>query len=138
MGFDINNFLNAESKKEVKSDWKPVKLSVHKLRPAAGKENFYHMDDKEIEETARTIELVGIQQYPVVKPIPGTDEYEIIAGHKRRLAILKLQFRDRVLQWAVYRLLNPLYEKTYIKDSYACIKERGREKAASRLQYWLR
>lgn len=86
MGFDINNFLNAESKKEVKSDWKPVKLSVHKLRPAAGKENFYHMDDKEIEETARTIELVGIQQYPVVKPIPGTDEYEIIAGHKRRLA----------------------------------------------------
>ena len=36
MGFDINNFLNAESKKEVKSDWKPVKLSVHKLRPAAG------------------------------------------------------------------------------------------------------
>ena len=28
--------------------------------------------------------------------------------------------------------------KTYIKDSYACIKERGREKAASRLQYWLR
>ena len=62
MGFDINNFLNAESKKEVKSDWKPVKLSVHKLRPAAGKENFYHMDDKEIEETARTIELVGIPQ----------------------------------------------------------------------------
>lgn len=56
---------------------------------------------------------------------------------KKRL-IMALQFRDRVLQWAVYRLLNPLYEKTYIKDSYACIKERGREKAASRLQYWLR
>lgn len=56
---------------------------------------------------------------------------------KKRL-IMALQFRDRVLQWAVYRLLNPLYEKTYIKDSYACIKERGREKAAFRLQYWLR
>lgn len=90
MGFNINSFLNEESKKEIKSDWKPVKLSVHKLRPAAGKENFYHMDDKEVEETARTIELVGIQQYPVVKPVAGTDEYEIIAGHKRRLAILKL------------------------------------------------
>jgi len=90
MGFNINSFLNEESKKEIKSDWKPVKLSVHKLRPAAGKENFYHMDDKEVEETARTIELVGIQQYPVVKPVAGTDEYEIIAGHKRRLAVLKL------------------------------------------------
>lgn len=31
---------------------------------------------------------------------------------KKRL-IMALQFRDRVLQWAVYRLLNPLYEKKY-------------------------
>jgi len=65
--------------------------------------------------------------------------YRIIYIHvpKKRL-IMALQFRDRVLQWAIYRLLNPLYEKTYIKDSYACIKDRGREKAAIRLQYWLR
>lgn len=90
MGFNMAEFFNAETKKEIKSDWKPIRISVHKLRPAAGKENFYHMDDKEIEETARTIELVGLQQYPVVKPVEGTDEYEIIAGHKRRLAVLKL------------------------------------------------
>ena len=90
MGFNMADFFNAETKKEIKSDWKPIRISVHKLRPAAGKENFYHMDDKEIEETARTIELVGLQQYPVVKPVEGTDEYEIIAGHKRRLAVLKL------------------------------------------------
>lgn len=65
--------------------------------------------------------------------------YRIIYIHvpKKRL-IMALQFRDRVLQWAIYRVLNPLYEKTYIKDSYACIKDRGREKAAARLQYWLR
>lgn len=65
--------------------------------------------------------------------------YRILYIHvpKKRL-IMALQFRDRVLQWAIYRLLNPLYEKTYIKDSYACIKNRGREKAAERLQYWLR
>lgn len=64
-------FFKAESKKEVKSDWKPVKLSVHKLRPAAGKENFYHMDDKEIEETARTIELVGHTAIPGCKTDTG-------------------------------------------------------------------
>lgn len=56
---------------------------------------------------------------------------------KKRL-IMALQFRDRVLQWAVYRLLNPMYEKTYITDSYGCRKDKGREKAAKRLQYWLR
>lgn len=90
MAFNMADFFNAETKKEIKSDWKPIRISVHKLRPAAGRENFYHMDDKEILETARTIELVGLQQYPVVKPVEGTDEYEIIAGHKRRLAVLKL------------------------------------------------
>lgn len=90
MAFNMTDFFNAETKKEIKSDWKPIRISVHKLRPAAGKENFYHMNDKEIAETARTIELVGLQQYPVVKPVEGTDEYEIIAGHKRRLAVLLL------------------------------------------------
>lgn len=56
---------------------------------------------------------------------------------KKRL-IMALQYRDRVLQWAIYRLLNPMYEKTYISDSYGCRKDKGREKAAARLQYWLR
>lgn len=90
MGFNIADFFNEETKKDMKADWKPVRISVHKLRPAAGKENFYHMHDEEVIETARTIELIGVQQYPVVKPIEGTDEYEVIAGHKRRLAVLLL------------------------------------------------
>lgn len=65
--------------------------------------------------------------------------YRILYIHipKKRL-IMALQFRDRVLQWAVYRLLNSMYEKTYIMDSYGCRKDKGREKAAKRLQYWLR
>lgn len=90
MAFNINDFLNAESKKCVKSDWKPVKVSVRKLRPAPDRMNFYHVGDKEITELARSIELVGLQQYPVVRPLEGTDEYEVIAGHKRRLAFLRL------------------------------------------------
>lgn len=56
---------------------------------------------------------------------------------KKRL-IMALQYRDRVLQWAIYRQLNPLYERSYIFDSYGCRKDKGREKAAARLQYWLR
>jgi ParB family chromosome partitioning protein len=90
MAFNINNFLNTESKQVIKSDFKTVKISIHKLRQAPDKENFYHMDDEEIETTARTIELVGIQQNLVVKPIEDTDEYEIITGNKRSLAVLKL------------------------------------------------
>lgn len=90
MAFNINDFLNAESRKGIKSDWKPVKLSVRKLRPAPDAVNFYHAQDKEIKELAESIELVGLQQYPVVRPVEGTDEYEVLAGHKRRLAVLRL------------------------------------------------
>ena len=90
MGFNINAFLNEESRKDIKSDWKPVKVSARKLRPAPDKTNFYHAEDKEIKDLAESIELIGLQQYPVIRPVEGTDEYEVIAGHKRRLAILRL------------------------------------------------
>lgn len=56
---------------------------------------------------------------------------------KKRL-IMSLPFKDRIVQWAVYRQLFPLYEKTFICDSYACRKSKGTHKAADKLQYWLR
>lgn len=90
MAFNISDFLNDESRRELKSGWKVMKISIHKLHPAEEKKNFYHIDDGEVEFLARTIELVGLDQYPVVREIPGTDEYEVIAGHKRRMAILFL------------------------------------------------
>lgn len=34
--------------------------------------------------------------------------------------IMALPFRDRVVQWAIYRVLNPQLDKRYISDSYAC------------------
>ena len=86
--FDITQFMSDESKKGIKDNFKIEKISVRKMKPS--KENFYSIDEEEITRLARTIELVGLQQNFVVKKIPNTDEYEVIAGHKRRLAILKL------------------------------------------------
>lgn len=56
---------------------------------------------------------------------------------KKRL-IMSLPFKDRIVQWAIYRQLFPLYEKSFIFDSYACRKDKGTHRAADRLQYWLR
>ena len=50
---------------------------------------------------------------------------------------MALPFRDRVVQWAIYRVLNPLLEQRYILDSYACRVGFGAHKAVERLQYWL-
>ena len=85
MAFDMRNFLNAESKKDINSDWKPVKVNVRKLRPAPDKKNFYHAEDKEIKDIAESIELIGLQQYPVIKPVEGTDEYERSEEHTSEL-----------------------------------------------------
>ena len=87
-GFDITQFLSDESKKELKDNFKIEKVSVRKMKPS--KDNFYSIDEEEITRLARTIELVGLQQNFVVRKIPEMDEYEVIAGHKRRLAVLKL------------------------------------------------
>ena len=56
---------------------------------------------------------------------------------KKRL-IMALPFRDRVVQWAIYRQLFPLLNKQFISDSFACREGKGAHKAVDRLQYWLR
>lgn len=56
---------------------------------------------------------------------------------KRRL-IMALPFRDRVVQWSIYQTLLPIYEKTFIYDSYACRKGKGAHRAVGRLQHWIR
>lgn len=55
---------------------------------------------------------------------------------KQRL-IMAQPFADRVVQWAIYQVLHPLFVNSYITDSYACIQGRGTHKAVERLHYWL-
>lgn len=99
-GFDLNSLLNGKSKGvAVQEDtqaagptegqekaFEVVMLDVEDLMPS--KDNFYSTEN--IDELAVTIELVGrIEQNLVVKP-EAHGKYEVIAGHRRRLAALKL------------------------------------------------
>lgn len=56
---------------------------------------------------------------------------------KKRL-VMALPYRDRIVQWSVYQLLNQYFDRTFITDSYACRVGKGSHKAVGRLQYWLR
>lgn len=51
---------------------------------------------------------------------------------------MSLLFKDRVAQHAIYRQVNPIFEKKFIFDSYACRVGKGTHKAIDRLQYWLK
>ena len=93
-GFDLNNLLNGKSKANTQksevqrenSSFQVVMIDVEDLMPS--KDNFYSTEN--IEELAVSIELAGsIEQNLLVKPqVHG--KYEVIAGHRRRLAALKL------------------------------------------------
>nr|DAM77460.1 MAG TPA: chromosome partitioning protein [Caudoviricetes sp.] len=91
MAFDIKDFLNTESKKEMTDDFTLKKIPADKLHPSD--KNFYNMDPAEIETLKETIELVGVQENLVVRKITTgkyAGEYEIIAGHKRHRAVTEL------------------------------------------------
>jgi len=56
---------------------------------------------------------------------------------KRRL-ISAPNFRDRVVHRAMYNVLEPLFDKRYIYDSYACRTGKGTHKGADRAQRFIR
>lgn len=60
-----------------------------------------------------------------------------VTDPKKRL-VMALPFRDRVVQWAVYRQINYLLDKRYISTSYACRIGGGTQKAVHQLQQYIR
>ena len=67
-------------------------------------------------------------------------------GTYRRFEVLQpklrvisaLPFNDRLVQWSIYRILNPFYENLFIEDSYACRKGKGTLKALQRFSNWIK
>lgn len=67
---------------------------------------------------------------------PGPYYRRVIHDPVDRL-IMWQDFIHRVVQWAVYQVINPEFVRGYIEDSYACIKGRGSDAAAQRLFYFM-
>ena len=63
----------------------------------------------------------------------GGYESFFINDPKRR-HIHKASVRDRLLHHAVYRILYPFFDKTFIADSYSCRNEKGTHRAINRFR----
>ncbi|MCY7485788.1 ParB N-terminal domain-containing protein [Paenibacillus alvei] len=88
--FNLNQLLGGgktadEDGDSGRQDYKITHIPVHKLVPS--EDNFYCTE--QIEELKASIAAFGIKQNLIVKPIDG-GKYKVIAGHRRRLAILSL------------------------------------------------
>ena len=55
---------------------------------------------------------------------------EFYVKYPKPRLIMALGFRDRVVQWAIYRQLNPYADKRFIQHSYGCRKNKGTLPAA--------
>ena len=87
-----------------------VNIDVHDLVPS--NDNFYHVDD----ELKRSIELVGILQ-PLLVSRPENGKYRVIAGHRRRLAVLSLLEEGK----EEMRLVPCVFKKEDVRDRLALI-----------------
>lgn len=88
--FNLNQLLGggkAEDgdERSESQNYKITNIPVHQLEPS--QDNFYSTE--QIEELKASIAAFGIKQNLIVKPIEG-GKYRVIAGHRRRLAVLSL------------------------------------------------
>ncbi|CAI3572023.1 ParB/RepB/Spo0J family partition protein [Clostridium neonatale] len=91
--FNMMDLLNNNSKesamptREKRNKFKTISINIYDLIPST--ENFYSVDEEGINELKNSIEVFGLQQNLVVKKVEN-DKFEIIAGHRRYLALRKL------------------------------------------------
>ena len=69
--------------------------------------------------------------------LPGTYRHFHITEPKPR-KISAAPFRDRVVHYALVNVLEPIYDRRFIFDSYACRRGKGTHRALSRAQMYLR
>ena len=66
------------------------------------------------------------------------DRYYIFYVYEpKKRMIMSIVFEHRIVQWAIYRVVNPLFVKGYIRDTYGCIPGRGSIGAMRRLKGWM-
>lgn len=62
--------------------------------------------------------------------------FPVFEGKKR--IISSAPYRDRIVHHALCNVIEPIFEKTFISDSYACRKWKGSHAAVNRLTYFIR
>lgn len=64
--------------------------------------------------------------------------YEFIVHDAKKRHIKAASFRDRVVHQLLCMAIEPVFEKLFIADSFACRKGKGTHQAVQRLEKWLR
>ena len=81
--------------------------------------------------------LITLQNELIWKTYQVGRYHEFFVHKPKKRLVMALPFRDRVVQWAIYRQLNPLFDKRYINTSYACRVGHGTHRSLARVKSWI-
>lgn len=82
--------------------------------------------------------LVSIQNDLINKTYTMGKYHELFVHDPKKRLIMSLPFRDRIVQWAIYRVLNPILDARYINSSFGCRNGYGSHRAVKYLQSRIR
>ena len=115
--YDLNNLMLA---------WKKAKK---------GKTKKVYVIEFETNLLENLLKLQNELKFKTYKPKPL--KTFILRDPKTR-KISASDFRDRIVHHALYNVIEPIFDKTFIYDSYANRKDKGNLKAVQRLHYFAR
>ena len=103
-------------------------LAYLKARKGKTKKSYVIKFEKNLADNLKSLRVELLFHHYVPRPLKTF----ILRDPKTR-KISKSHFRDRVIHHALINLLEPIYDKTFIYDSYASRKNKGAQKAVKRL-----
>lgn len=116
---DINNIIKAHFDARVnKAHYKDVQ-----------------MVNEDIYKYANEIREMLVNGAWVPNPVIKTERFE---GGKKRETVDVKYYPDRIIHHAIMRVVEPVFEKVYIKDTYQSIRGRGLHKGVKRVRSWLK
>jgi retron-type reverse transcriptase len=110
-----------------------LRLAYKRARKGKSKKDYVIDFEKDLENNLLNLKNELMNKTYSPKPLKTF----IIRDPKLR-KISKSEFRDRIIHHALFNIIEPIFDKTFIYDSYANRKNKGTSNASSRLQNFIR
>lgn len=109
-----------------------LNLAFKKARKGKSKRNYVINFESNLEKN-----IAILQRDLRLKKYNPTKLKKFIVRDPKTRTIHSSIFRDRIVHHAIVNLLNPIYEKIFIYDSFASRKFKGTHKAVERFEYFI-
>ncbi len=108
-------------------------LAFRRARKGKSKRDYVIRFESELQKNLKCLQndLINKTYFP-------SDLKKFIIRDPKTRTIHASIFRDRIVHHAIINILNPIYEKIFIYDSFASRKTKGTHKAVKRFEYFVR